>query len=220
MLVSSLDKGVGGALNPPRVASLPVLVRSTLRSDFVFVFCCCSCFSKGVVFSSSFLFWTKFKAKSVVVFKDIFLRDDDEDDDDDERSRGPLGGSFGASWEAFGGRLGVSWGPLGASWGLLGASRGLLGGFLGASGGFLGASQAEGSKCPCGSPMWAPFWSRLGGLFGCLGGLLGGIGALLRRLGALLEASWAILGRSWGPLGLSWSVGKLTRRECRNLSKT
>ena len=89
-MVSSLDKGVGGALNPPRVASLPVLVRSTLRSDFFFVFCCCSCcFSKGVVFSSSFLFWTKFKAKSVVVFKDIFLRDDEgkkEDFDADERA--------------------------------------------------------------------------------------------------------------------------------------
>ena len=92
LLVSSLDKVVGGALNPPRVVSLPVLVRSTLRSDFFFVFCCCSCcFSKGVVFSSSFLFWTKFKAKSVVVFKDIFLRDDDdegekEDFDADERA--------------------------------------------------------------------------------------------------------------------------------------
>ena len=119
---------------------------------------------------------------------------------------------MGAAWES----RGCLWGLPG---GLLGASWGLLGGFLGASGGLLGASQAEGSKCPCGSPMWAPSWSRLGGLFGRRGGLLGCLGALLRCLGAVLGVSWAVLGlywgdfggilgalgRSWKPLGPSWS---------------
>ena len=135
------------------------------------------------------------------------------DEDVDKRSRGALGDSFGAFFEAFRGRLGGSWGSLRASGGLLGSSWGLLRGCLGASGGPLGASEAEGSKCPFGSLVWAPSWSRLGNVFGCLGGLLGG-------RGAILEAFWAILVRPWGPLGLSWNVGKLTRRECRNLSKT
>ena len=62
--------------------------------------------------------------------------------------------------------LGASWGPLGA----LGASCGLLGNLLGFSGGPLGA---QGSKCPFGSLVWAPSWSRLGGLLGRIGGLLG-----------------------------------------------
>ena len=57
----------------------------------------------------------------------------------------------------------ASWGPLGPSWGLL---------------------EAEGSKFPSVTPVWAPSWSRLGGLLGRLGGLLGRLGALLGRLGA------------------------------------
>ena len=79
-----------------------------------------------------------------------------------------LGSSLGASWEPLGGLLGISWGPLGASWGPLGVSRGPFG--------------AEGSKCPFGSPVWTPSWSRLGGLLGRLGGLLGRLGALSGRL--------------------------------------
>ena len=76
---------------------------------------------------------------------------------------------------------------------------------LGASWGPLGA---QGSKCPFGSLVWAPSWSRLGGLLGRIGGLLGRLGALLGRLGALLGASWAVLGRE---LEASWVV--LERRE-------
>ena len=90
-----------------------------------------------------------------------------------------------ASWEPLGGLLGLPGGRLGSSWGLLVASWGSLE----ASGEPLGA---EGSKCPFGSPVWAPSWSRLGGLFGHLGGLLGCLGALLGSFGALLEASWAV----------------------------
>ena len=42
-------------------------------------------------------------------------------------SRGPLGGSLGASWGPFWGLLGPLLGLLGASWGVLGASWGFLG---------------------------------------------------------------------------------------------
>ena len=89
--------------------------------------------------------------------------------------------------------------PLRASWGLLGA---------------------EDSTFPFGSPVWAPSWSRLGGLFGRRGGLLGCRGALLGCLGAVLGASWAVLGQSWGPLGRSWSVGKPKSRGPQKPSKT
>ena len=91
------------------------------------------------------------------------------------------------------------------------------GDFLRASSESLGASWgplgAQSSKCPFGSLVWAPSWSRLGGLLGRIGGLLGRLGALLGRLGALLGASWAVLGRE---LEASWVV--LERRE--RLSKT
>ena len=103
-------------------------------------------------------------------------------------------GLFRTSW----GPLGASWEPLGASWGPLGASRALL--------------EAEGSKFPFGSPVWAPSWSRLGGLLGRLGGLLGRLGARLGRLVALL-------GASWGPLGQFWSVEKPKTRPPPNLQK-
>ena len=49
-------------------------------------------------------------------------------------------------------------------------------------------------KCTFGSLVWAPSWSRPGGLLGRIGGPLGRLGALLGRLGALLGASWAVLG--------------------------
>ena len=72
---------------------------------------------------------------------------------------------------------------------------------MGASGALWGPLGAEGSTCPFGSLVWAPSWSRFGGLLGRIGGLLGRLGALLGRLGALLGASWAVLERSWGHLG-------------------
>ena len=86
--------------------------------------------------------------------------------------------------------------------------------------GVLGGCQAESSKDPLGVPVWALSWSRLGGVLGRLGGLLCRLGALWGRFGALLEASRAILGRYWGTLGPSWSVGKPTKRQCPNSSKT
>ena len=111
-----------------------------------------------------------------------------------------------------------------------------LGAVLGASWGFLGALQAEGSKCPFGSPVWAPSWGRLRGLWGRLGaswsrkgekaknaekhngkstilasrGPLGRpLRGLLGRLGGLLARLGAIFGvleRSLGVLGPSWTV--------------
>ena len=69
-----------------------------------------------------------------------------------EASWGPFWGLFWASWVPLSGLFGVSSGLLGASWGPLGASWGLLG--------------AEGLKCQLGSPVWAPFWRRLRGLWG------------------------------------------------------
>ena len=101
---------------------------------------------------------------------------------------GPLRGLLGASCRPLEGLLGLPGGLLGPPGGLLPASWEPLG----ASWGPLGA---EGSKCPFGSLVWAPSWSRLGGLLGCIGGLLGRLGPLLGSLGALLGASWAVLGR-------------------------
>ena len=97
-----------------------------------------------------------------------------------------LGGLLGTSW----GLLAASWGPLGASWGLL---------------------EAEGSKFPSGTPVWAPSWSRLGGLLGRLGGLLGRLGSWgpfgpsWGRLGGLLGSWFLVLGF----LGSSWFLGRL-----------
>ena len=74
-------------------------------------------------------------------------------------SWGPLGCLLGP----LKGLFGTSWGPRGVSWVLLGA---------------------EGSKCPFGSPVGTPSWSRLG------------------SHGAVLEALWAVLrppGQSWAP---------------------
>ena len=95
---------------------------------------------------------------------------------------GLLGGLFGASWGPLWGFLGASWSLLGASWSLLGASWGPLG----ASWGPLGA---EGPKSPFGYPVWAPSWSRLGGLLGRLGSLLGRLGAVLGPCGAFTHRS-------------------------------
>ena len=87
--------------------------------------------------------------------------------------------------------MGASWGFLG-SW-VLGASQGLLG--------------AAGSKCPFGSPVWAPSWSRLGRLLGRLGGPLGRLGALFGHF----VPTWRFLG-SWAVLGLgSWVLGRRAR---------
>ena len=110
-------------------------------------------------------------------------------------SRGPLGGSLGASWGPFWGFLGPHLGLLGASWGVLGGSWGPLGASLGPLGASLGHLGAEGSIFQFFVPLLGPSWARLGGLLGRLGRLLGRLGALLGRLGAVLGASWAVLER-------------------------
>ena len=148
----------------------------------------------------------------------------------------------GMSWEAFRGPLRgsfeASWGPCWVSWGVLGASWGLHGSALGAPRTRLGA---EGSKCTFGSPIEATSCSHppvseaswavlglsravLGPSWMPLGAILGAPSAVLQRpeseqartpesfknqrnsqdvclLGGLLETSWAVLRPSWA----SWS---------------
>ena len=98
-----------------------------------------------------------------------------------EASRGPLGGSFEASWGPFWGLLGPLLGLFWASWGVMGASWVPLWGFLGASWGLLGAS-------------WGP-----------LGASWGPLGAPCGPLAGLLGVSWGFLGASRGP-GFEMSV--------------
>ena len=93
---------------------------------------------------------------------------------------GPLGGSFGSSWEPFGGFCWASSRPLRASWRP-------LGGFCWASSRPLRASWRERLDIPVRvPPLVGPSWRPLG------------LGAPLGRLGGPLGQSW---GDRWGLLG-------------------